>query len=102
MENVIETGDKLIAEFMEKKYFAGERMLKYHSSWDWLHSAFDKFKTMQLKEWEVEEGVKWNHKYSFYLSRIGNSIVHKTILDAFNALVEGIRWYNTQTSKPIK
>lgn len=72
--------------------------IKYHSSWDWLHQAFDKFKTIQLKEW-AGDGIKWNHKFSFHLEQVGSAIVHNPIAEAFQRLVIAIQWFNSSNTK---
>ena len=79
-------GDKLIAEFMREKATGG-----YHQSWDWLMPVVEKIWNMQghrtsIFYFEPEEGV------TIY----GNNESVNNITDCWCAVVEFIKWYNTQ------
>lgn len=61
--------------------------LQYHTSWDWLHPAWEKFRDLKTGKPEM-------HEFK-YCQPIAKLITHGTIQQAFEALVEGINWYNT-------
>lgn len=112
-------GNKLISEFMGAEFVSDGNImynkkdqfpnglyatkvqeLRYNSLWDWLMPSFYRFKSIQLRDWEESGGPAWNHKYSYLLGRIGNAILHKSIGDSFEELVEAIQWFNNQKSQP--
>jgi hypothetical protein len=83
-------GNKLIAEFMEKRYFAGERLLKYHSSWDWLMSAC--YKWDNLTDAEIKEGTFY--EYERLCDLLDAKVTLYEIFPVWEQLVENIKWYN--------
>lgn len=76
------------------EYHTFEPDLKYHSSWDWLHPAWDKFRDLSFRG-----NIKNIFTHSIYRDRISKAISWGgTVTDAFKELVEAIKWYNSQTS----
>lgn len=108
----IQSGNKLIAEFMGMKigidkysYRPGvimplqEENLAFHSSWGWLHDAWDKFKfCINIDGNPVTEPYR---TYSIQMNRVSNAIINLSIGEAFDRLVEAIQWYNTTNQKTI-
>lgn len=67
--------------------------LKYHSSWDWLMPACFKFDTLEIT------GRK-RRIYESHCDVIDAAVSRYEIIPVFEALVDGITWYNnTQTKK---
>lgn len=114
----ISEGNKMIAEFMgcygSEHWAGGEAVYRYgfkdthiterwhesnfdertpyHSSWDWLHPVWDKFKLLTAPV--GLEGVLLN-----YIARLAQDLAHETI-DVFHRnLVTAITWYNSLTPK---
>lgn len=106
MEKEIIEGNKLIAEFMgEKTCYVGnivcidkgrgftypvDEWAKYHSSWDWLHPAWEKFRDLKLSRFD--EG--WTDHYSRHLVAVSTAIHAYPINIAFERLVRALQWYN--------
>ncbi len=103
-ESRIEDKSKLIAKFMgvhEEGIFVatdfyGNKIFskdyQYHTSWDLLHGAWDKFKALKLSE--VDEG--FNDTYSRHLMAVSTALHAYPISVAFERLVRAIQWYNQQ------
>ena len=113
-EEILE-GNKIIAEFMDKKFvgsngehidieFQGRPLTAhYHTSWDWLLPVYKKLVT-QLKKLSSDiksyKGCSWVSKQAT-LKHIDDcdcaircEIWGVRIIDAFNGIVETIKWYN--------
>lgn len=114
-EQEITEGKKLIAEFIgydwknyektivdeDKSYarLSGDREidvplteedLEYHTSWDWLMPAWNKFK-------DIEFSPPFPQGHYRICDHIKNAICNCDIELAFKELVEGIKWHNQQT-----
>lgn len=91
--------NRLIAEFMgwihseDREYDKHEmENLKYHSSWNWLMPACRKFKDLDIDQ----------TLYASHMQEIDIRIVDEyDIRSAHFALVEGIKWYNSQPVKHL-
>ena len=92
------TGNRIIADFMEwvhhedKSYDEYEMSnLKYHSSWDWLHPAWDKFRELKYD----------NEIYKRHISSISFAISAYPISVAFERMAIAIQWYKSILKKEI-
>lgn len=61
--------------------------IKYHSSWDWLMTAWIKFRNLNIKG---EEYDQWLDGLGWYLYSSDEPILF------FERLVYAIKWYNSQ------
>lgn len=100
MSNGVETleGNTLIHDFMKHKRmkppfedrwigsFTSNDLL-YDIDWNWLMSACKKFDKLNLLDKEYES----------LCDEIDNAVSCYEIKPAFNNLVKGIKWYNTQS-----
>lgn len=92
----IEEGNKLIAKFMDEYdlYHWGRdpfnEFLKasYHSSWDKLMPAVNKFINENIRPVESRE----TNEYRNYVNRLYNLVTDFNITNVFNCLVEAIKW----------
>lgn len=100
-EEVIIEGNKLIAEFMGYEYIGGDVMhypylrkgdeiiavhndVCYHSSWDWLMPVVHKI-TGEIQQ-----------DYPLKTTMITDLAIHTPREDVWEAVVEFIKWYNSQ------
>lgn len=110
----ISEGNKMIAEFMgyEKrenafqgrpvdflidKYWTTPEKMKYHSSWDWLKQAIDKYLQIPIETFNYNATAMAelrNRKKS-----LGSLTINQPISNFWNELVKGITWYNSLTPK---
>lgn len=68
------------------------KIAKFHSNYNWLMAAWHKFQVTPL--------VKYHETTHFeIIDRICYALCNKTISDAFEALYDGIYWYNSVTEK---
>lgn len=81
-EEIIE-GNKLIAEF--DSYPVSD--CNYHASYDMLMPVWVKFRDLKL------DGVVDNRTHHLHCEIISISIYNSPIQEAFEKLVEGIKWY---------
>lgn len=79
----------------EVMYFAIQRdilesryRLKFDTDWNWFMKAWEKFRDLEI------DSTPHNVNYH-YVTRInlGSKILHGTISEAFEALYEGVNWY---------
>lgn len=61
----------------------------YHTSWEWIHSAWEKFRDFRHNL----SGLSIRDHYE-HSEKIGFDISYGTELQAFTALYEGIVWFN--------
>jgi len=109
MEMSIEQKNEVIAGFMgyETRYVnypdpalngieawinGASMKLQYHSSWDWLHRAWDKFRALNF--------IHHPNVCDFmaYLERISNYMAYRTIEETHEAIFKAIQWYNNQST----
>lgn len=64
--------------------------LKYHSSWDWLHKVWDKFRVMNFI------GHPLVSDFMAHLDRISQYMAFRTITETHTAIYIAIQWYNKQ------
>lgn len=100
-------GNKIIAEFMgvplksKQITFSNpeieiekDRTFKYHSSWDWLMPAVNKFIE------SAEPTDSWdNYKHKEYCDRLKKLVANFSITLVFNLLSEAIKRYNQNKQK---
>ena len=103
----IEENNKLIAKFMgspyewdnnEKAWYDNDQMLvgielKYHSSWDWLMPVFRII---------TELGISFDEEGGDLIEICADAITDVSIVDAYQAVVQFIEWYNEQMLKFMK
>lgn len=58
--------------------------LRFHYDWNWLMKAWERFRSYKL----------YDHEYMKHKHIIANHISFGTISEAFEALYEGVNWYN--------
>jgi hypothetical protein len=76
--------------------FIEYRDLKYHSDWNWLHRAWDKFH----KWYSEDENYVRNHEvYEKFIAPMKRYMILGKIHMAHTLLFEAIQWYN-QTTQP--
>ena len=65
--------------------------LKYHSSWNWIIPAVNKFtkSAAPTDSWD-------NYKYKEYCDRLKKLVTDFNITPVLNCLSEAIKWYNQQ------
>jgi len=98
-------GNKLIAEFEQRKFFGkytidhyGEGTfnelpeMKYHSSWDWLMPVVERIKSL----WDAEFLDLQLLIEDSDASRISHLLVWADIDSVYEAVIEFIKWYNSQ------
>lgn len=73
--------------------------LKYHTDYNWLMSAWVKFRDSQSVVFE-KGNMKSNELFMYYTSTIGSMILYKNIEVAHKALYDAIVWYNSLNTKP--
>lgn len=93
--------NRLIAEFASKGFSMSHisdykntpdeaiPLMKYHSDWNWLMTAWVKFRDLKLKG-----GINRN-KHRDLKTIISNAICYGGKEVAFVNLINGIEWYNT-------
>jgi hypothetical protein len=64
--------------------------LKYHSSWDWIHPVWVKFRDLKFTE-ETPMKLHLN-----YMARLAQDIAYGTIEEFHHNLHIAIQWYNKQ------
>lgn len=79
--NVPESNDKYYDWLVVKN-------CQYHSSWDWLMAACEKFDNLQIFNPE-----NWQ-PYANRCNRIDDAVIIYDINETFRELVQGIKWYN--------
>ena len=114
-------GNKLIAEFMGIRYhdnntvsghpsilsiIMGEDKIadfKFHTSWDWLMPVVEKMELIQYEPKDGDDSYNWNTPYlrtiAFNMVRINRQQLFQEetkIKSLWKAVVEFIKWYNTQ------
>ncbi len=114
-QDIIES-NKLIAEFMGYRSFTSNQQndyfeinnlpfkaseLQFHTSWDWLHQAIDKIETLGYVV-AVERYITHITKHeSLDLDNFINCMATKEsdtrMQIAYDAVIQFIKWYNTQT-----
>lgn len=69
-----------------------EFVLQYHSDWNWLHEAWQKFRDLKTDN-------SYEHlRRSLHLMSL---ITLDSISDAFTALVEAVEWWNGVNEKEV-
>lgn len=96
-------GNKIIAEFDGYEYLEGwftngkpkspadiilPEELKYHSSWDWLRPAWDKFQDIDFHDFSLDS----QHKK--HCDKIAYAFAWLSIDHANRRLIDAIQWYN--------
>lgn len=76
--------------FMIDKYWTPVAKLKYHTSWDWLHPVWVKFRDLKFTE---ETSMKLHLNY---VARLSQNMVYDTIAEFHYRLYIAITWYNQQ------
>jgi hypothetical protein len=69
------------------------KLMKYHTSWDWLMPAWYKFRGLSLP-------YELCHLHANYCARISQQIAYGTIANVYPVLVNAIKWYNQQKTNP--
>jgi len=69
--------------------------MKYHSSWDWLHGAWDKFKALNFV------GHPLVGDFMAHLDCISQYMAFRAISETHLAIFKAIQWYNKQQSNEI-
>jgi len=65
---------------------------QYHSSWDVLHQAWDKFKALNfIHHPNVSD-------FMAHLDRISNYMAFRTIEETHEVIFKAIQWYNNQST----
>lgn len=64
--------------------------LKYHTSWDWLIPVMKKIDSIANEEMDFSDYDDYREKYVF----IRDITLCNDILDAYNQVIEFIKWYN--------
>ena len=99
-------GNKIIAEFMDveitlckdlKEWLwvskhEGLKTLQYHTSFDWLKPAIDKFLLISISVFNYN--AQGMGELRMVKASLGNMPIHKTITDFWNELVTAVTWYN--------
>lgn len=76
-------------------------MLKFHSSWDWLHDPYNKF--FSLTEFDTVTDGKFHNRNPYFvqqLQELKSAWSSLNIKLAFEQIVTAIKWYNQQNPKP--
>ncbi len=108
-------GNKLLAEFcgletVDENWFKSDTKfmgfathditdLKFHSDWNWIHEAWDKFRDLAF-----EDKLSYNaEQLSYHQVTIASNIFENTPPETFQSLIEAVQWYNTtkETTKEI-
>lgn len=63
--------------------------LKYHSSWDWVHPVWEKFRDLTPFK---KSHQRWNHER--HKDIISLALSHGTIEMVHESLYKGIKWFN--------
>ena len=89
--------NKLIAEFMEagkdgKFFMVGQLLylpeeMEYHTSWDWLLPAYQRFHQI------AEDRLEMDWKSISFCSEFVSGVVTGNIQRSLDALYNGINWY---------
>jgi hypothetical protein len=66
---------------------------EYHTSRDWLHPVWEKFRDTTFDYLEKYDAIELEN-LNVYHSNIRYAITDGTPLEAFNALHDGIKWFN--------
>jgi hypothetical protein len=69
--------------------------MKYHSSWDWLMPAVNKFINQNTRPSEGQD----MYAYRQYCNRLYNEITNFQLYSVFYLLVEAIQWDNKNNKK---
>ena len=109
MENILEN-NKLIADFMGVKQhrFDGltkiEKVLKYHTDWNWLMAVVEKIETMSnndqfyiIVEYDNRDEFKgWIWRIDRFVKtlKVNDNRIKTKIEATYNACLEFIKWYN--------
>ena len=103
-------GNKLIFDFDDNAYWMDveggkirivhggvftDSTLKYHYSWDWLMPSWAK---LRRDVWELGQG--YPKDFMVFVENFKAACFNNSIGDARNAVIDGIKWYNTQTKQP--
>ncbi len=97
--------NELISEFMELKLKDGSHKyptglgickymwLKYHSDWNWLRLAWQKFRDLKFT------GIHEQFEHGEFKQNIAHVICYGTIESSFQSIVSAIQWYNSINNK---
>jgi hypothetical protein len=79
------TKNEIVAEFMD----VPDSAAPYSDSYDCLMSAWVKFRDLKFSNYDLDA------PHAQYCWTISQTIVLKSITEAFDALCRGIEWYNS-------
>lgn len=92
----IEEGNKTIADFHGR--YGYPFPLYYHSSWEWLHGAWEKFRDMKLSLEDEGFGDQWSR----HCKAVSTALYAYPISVVFERLVRAIQWYNQNKVNELK
>lgn len=110
MKTIDKSDNELIAEFMDldidgKNVTDGEQettidKLKYHISWDWLMPVVEKIGKMHNSKFTYDpiEIAKGNFPNDDQYMNVITLPLYTTIEDSYKAVVEFIKWFNSQSN----
>lgn len=88
---------KELSNKIGEKVFLGRtaRSFQFHSSWDWLMPAVNKFTNQNTRPSEGQD----MYTYRQYCNRLYNEITNFQLYSVFYLLVEAIQWDNKNNKK---
>lgn len=81
--------------YVQSDGHAGWQPVQYHSSWDWLMPAVNKFINENIRPVESRE----LNEYRSYVNSLYNLITDFNIIDVFNCLCEALKWLKSVGSR---
>lgn len=86
-------------QMKDKSQWMPERLI-YHSSWDWIHGAWEKFRVLEFKG-NPDERYGLKEQFESHFKAISYALVNYEIIIVHARFVRAIHWFNTtQTPKP--